>query len=106
MPYVYPVSIILIVFMIFQALSAPPLKNRILALSELAAAYIFHIYFRISCIYIAEISELAAAYILLEMIRILAAVSFLFHLVGSQSIYDGEDMKVASKVLESITFKI
>ena len=34
------------------------------------------------------------------MIRILTAVSFLFHLVGSQSIYDGEDMKVAPKSFE------
>ena len=48
-----------------------------------------------------SLSELAAGRRLdtykLKMIRILTAVSLIFHLVGSQSIYDGEDKKVAQK---------
>ena len=54
-----------------------------------------------------SLSELAAARRLdtykLKMIRILTAASLIFHLVGSQSIYDGEDTKVAPK---SIAFAL
>ena len=48
-----------------------------------------------------SLSELAAVGRLdtykLKMIRILTAVSLIFHLVGSQSIYDEKDTKVALK---------
>ena len=48
-----------------------------------------------------SLSELVAARRLdtykLKMIRILTAVSLIFHLVGSQSIYDEKDTKVALK---------